>query len=330
MSVAISVIVPFYKTPLLALRICINRLLEQSFQDFELLLVDDGNGSEYDRMLLEYQNQDSRVRWIRQPQSGVSAARNNGIQQAKGEYIVFCDSDDFVENNYLHSLYHAAKDVDLVICGVKGQHFPSIDSVVDHRVFFSSPAQYNWLQYTNFTVNKIFKKSVLDANNIRFDSKVRLGEDALFLEQYFRHCKKIRCISQNLYTYVYNNVSAVHKFHLHYWDWEKQVIATQHKMFNQYPLSRDEQMFQTRWMYIKLKGAMYYYHSHKHQWKQGDGQKYLEEIFHSPFMKELLAAKHDNNPFLNRNDRLTLLAWKHLGLTGMRMIYRYTVMTKGH
>jgi len=124
MQPKISVIIPFYKTPHILLRKAINCLLEQSFDDFEILVIDDGNKEDYSYLKKEYLIKDKRIRFISQENRGVSAARNTGIINAKGEYIVFHDADDFVENNYLYSLYKHTSKADLVICGIAAQWYP--------------------------------------------------------------------------------------------------------------------------------------------------------------------------------------------------------------
>lgn len=329
MSVEISVIVPFYKTEPIKLRICIESLLKQSFKDFELLLVDDGNDEKYDLLKKEYEEKDARVHFIAQQQSGVSAARNYGIEKSSGKYIVFCDSDDYVDSGYLYSLYEAIQDSDLAICGVKGQHFPSIDSITDRRVFFSIPSQYNWIQYTNFSVNKIFKSEIIKENKLAFDSDIRLGEDALFLNQYFKYCKRIRCISENLYTYVVEQTSAVHTYYENYWDWEKQVICSQYEMFTQYPLSSMEKMFMDYWMYVKLKGSMYYYISNQSKWTaEKTEEQRLKDIFESSFMQEILNSNRKANIYFCRKDRIILNAWKMMGLRGVKVMYKATMLKK--
>ena len=98
MNDLISVIIPFYKSPLTKLRLCIESFIRQSYKNFELLIIDDGNPENIDYLKEEYEKRDARIRFIRQKNGGVSAARNHGIDIARGEYMVFCDSDDYVES----------------------------------------------------------------------------------------------------------------------------------------------------------------------------------------------------------------------------------------
>lgn len=322
MGVKVSVIVPFYKTPIIKFKTCIESFLGQSFKDFELLLVDDGNGSEYKEVCDEYGKNDDRVKVISQKNSGVSVARNAGLKNAEGEYIIFCDSDDYVDSNFLEVMYNNIQNYDLVICGVCEQHFPSNDSSVDMKVFYSTPTQYNWLQYVNFTPNKIFRKSIIKDYSIQFDSKVRLGEDALFVGEYLKHCKHVRCIKEAMYHYVINEKSAIHTYDARYWQWEKRVIELQYEMFNQYPLNKQEQAFMQRWLYIKMKSCLYYYMSNEKRKKNRN--KFMHQIIHHKYFKNIF-DDYNKNSFYGKGDKLILFVWKVLGENGIRMTHWYSM-----
>ena len=317
MNDLISVIVPFYKTPIVRLRYCIESLLKQTYENFELLLIDDGNSVKYEAIKNEYEELDSRIHFIRQENAGVSVARNNGLHHAKGKYIVFCDSDDYVESNYLHELHNAVQDCDLAICGVADQWFPVIESKVDMRVFCSLPSVYNHLQYVNFSVNKIFKADIIRRYDIQFEPSVKLGEDALFLNRYFKYCHRIHTISSNLYHYVANPHSAVHKYEPRYWEWENQVIKCQLEMFTKYPLSQYELAIMKFWMYEKLKGAFQYY--------------YFNKSNHDDcYIKEIMTSKHYNFLFnhidfakkiiFDKRKKVNLFLWKNWKMHGIKLM----------
>ena len=108
----ISIIVPVYNSEKY-LDACIDSILSQSFRDFELILVDDGSKDSSAQICDEYASQDTRVRVIHKANGGVSAARNDGLDIAKGEYITFIDSDDWVEREYLETLSNY-RDYDIV------------------------------------------------------------------------------------------------------------------------------------------------------------------------------------------------------------------------
>lgn len=114
----ISIILPTYNSAN-SLSACLNSILCQDFQDFELLLIDDGSTDHTASLCSEYEKKDSRIQYFSLPHSGVSAARNYGIAQAKGTYIAFADSDDSLKQDYLSKLHSAAvvNKSDITICG---------------------------------------------------------------------------------------------------------------------------------------------------------------------------------------------------------------------
>lgn len=113
----ISVIIPVYKVEA-DLRTCVDSVLHQSFQEFELILVDDGSPDRSGEICDEYAGKDSRIRVIHQENRGQSAARNRGMAEARGEWICFVDSDDFIHPQMLELLYQAAQeeDCDISLC----------------------------------------------------------------------------------------------------------------------------------------------------------------------------------------------------------------------
>ncbi len=321
MDEKISVIVPFYKTPIMKFRLCIESFLNQSYKNFELLLVDDGNETEYRSVCEEYAGTDNRVKYIKQKNEGVSTARNNGMNKATGDYIVFCDSDDYVDSNFLDVMYRNIQGYELVICGVCEQWFPSNDSSVDMKTFYSMPTQYNWLQYVNFTPNKIFRKSIIDDNRIKFDPDVRLGEDALFVYEYLKHCSHIRCIKNMMYHYVWNDKSAVHTYDARYWQWEQRVITLQYEMFHQFPLNNSEHEFMLRWLYIKLKACLYYYLSNEKN--STDKKKYIQEIINYKYFNNIF-ENYNSNRWFGKGDKAILFVWKLLGEKGIKLTHWYS------
>ena len=118
---SVSIIVPIYKAEQFLTQ-CVDSILKQSEQDFELILIDDGSPDQSPAMCDEYSKNDPRVRVIHKPNGGVSAARNTGLDLARGAYVVFIDSDDYVDGNYLeemlrayHNLEHSGNE--LIITG---------------------------------------------------------------------------------------------------------------------------------------------------------------------------------------------------------------------
>lgn len=210
----ISIIVPVYNTENY-LQDCIDSLVRQSYQDIEILLIDDGSTDNSLEVCREYAKKDSRVRVIHKENSGVSDARNLGLDMAKGQYISFCDSDDLVDLNLYTMLLDKMKkyDVDRIVGGYSYLYN-------DGRTLYCKPrmkdGKYEARDILELMIddgtmsgflfsgvnNSIFKKKIIDEWNIRFDSNIKYNEDSLFSFQYMLHSNSIYSI-QSISTYYY-------------------------------------------------------------------------------------------------------------------------------
>ena len=133
----ISVIVPIYKVEKY-LRRCVDSILEQSYPDFELLLIDDGSPDSCPRICDEYARRDERVRVFHKPNGGLSDARNYGLERMKGEYVSFIDSDDYVGKDYLKILMELIREYGVNVAAVTHQCVSEADGTLfvaseDHR-----------------------------------------------------------------------------------------------------------------------------------------------------------------------------------------------------
>ena len=212
----ISVIVPCYNVEK-EIDICIDSLLKQTYSDFELILIDDGSKDNTLRILYEYKVKDSRIKVISQKNSGPSVARNKGIEIASGDYIAFCDSDDYVGEQYLQHLYEKTMDeCDIVIAGF---NYVSVDGVVTkmHALDFSCDDKTYFEKYyaTSISnrlifgpINKLFKRKLLIEKGIRFDTKIKIREDGLFVFDYLKHCKTFQGVNATEYYYVQHEVNS--------------------------------------------------------------------------------------------------------------------------
>lgn len=218
-TLKISVIVPVYNVEQYLPR-CIDSILAQTFTDFELLLIDDGSQDESGRICDEYAKKDKRIRVFHSANNGASAARNIGLNYAKGKYISFIDSDDWIEptyysdffgdesldydvyfQNYIqHNPDGSIKLKDLIPCSVTNGH---VDNAI---LYLMKEVKFGWSWI------KLFKHSLIKENNIRFDENISLREDELFA---FQYCKSIKslCIRNkaNYHYYIYEN-SLTRKF----------------------------------------------------------------------------------------------------------------------
>lgn len=184
----ISIIIPVYNVEQF-LPQCLNSILAQTYQDYEVILVDDGSPDGSGVICDEYAQKDVRFRVIHKQNAGVSAARNTGIEMAKGEWVSFIDSDDFVEPDYLASFDADGNDADLVIQGLEyydhrnGSYFgkkqlKKIRLTADNILTVTADCE---LLEVGFPYGKSYRRKLLIDNNIRFDTSISFHEDHIFV-----------------------------------------------------------------------------------------------------------------------------------------------------
>lgn len=211
----ISIIVPVYKVEPY-LRKCIDSILAQTFTDFELILIDDGSPDNCGVICDEYAAKDNRVVVVHQENAGVSAARNAGLNIARGSYIGFVDSDDWIEPEMYETMLRTAKEskADVVMCGVKYTDVDgtrSIPGFSQEQVYRTSEELLKELfgvpnRFGGGVCNKLFLAEMI--NGVRFAPDVTMAEDWLYLYNAFLRCGDGVQIPQLLYAVVERHGSA--------------------------------------------------------------------------------------------------------------------------
>lgn len=217
----ITIIVPIYKAQKYV-KHCVNSILKQSYDNFELLLIEDGSPDNSLKICTRLASQDNRIRVIHKENGGVSSARNRGIVEAEGEFIFFCDADDWIEKNTLEYLYDALKTgADFSygkvtsVFGVKrtmsGPQKSATYSISEE--LFDCDAFEDLLNVIG-PWGKLYKTSIIKEKNILFDEKIAYGEDRIFLWEYLKNCNKIVAVNENVYFYSQLNAgSACNKYY---------------------------------------------------------------------------------------------------------------------
>lgn len=206
----ISIIVPVYNVEKY-LRRCLDSIVAQTFTDWECICVDDGSPDNSGKILDEYAVKDKRFVIIHKENGGVSSARNTGLNIARGEWISFCDSDDWIDKKCFEKVFVFCKsDVDIVTYGFYICDDYGYKKAYKPIVFFQNQeAEYAlW--------NKFIRKSLIDNFNIRFDENTRLGEDVLFSLECLICSRKSKNIKQCLYFYFQKPDSVMHSITLSY------------------------------------------------------------------------------------------------------------------
>lgn len=207
----ISIIVPIYNVEKY-LRKCINSILKQTYSNIEIILVDDGSRDSCPAICDEFALKDSRIRTIHKNNGGLSEARNVGLDVAKGEYIGFVDSDDYISQDMYEKLLSAMlkTKADMAVCNFtyvdafyrfmenKNSLFPVSDEVLDADEYIKRlTGRGGWYFVTAW--NKLYKRELFD------DLRYPVGkqhEDEFLIHHLVFKCQKIVCIEQSLYFYV--------------------------------------------------------------------------------------------------------------------------------
>ena len=206
----ISVIVSIYNMDRY-LNKCIESLINQSYKDYEILLVDDGSTDNSGKTCDDWETKEEKIRTIHKQNGGISSARNCGIRHAYGEWIIFPDPDDWVEPDYLKKLLDIQKqnDADLSICG----HFFS-DKIWNENAkpeIMNTEKAMEYLMYPNsfsgYAWNKLYSLDIIKKNNLSFDEELETIQDLHFNVQYFQFCNKIAYDPEPLYHYVIHDSS---------------------------------------------------------------------------------------------------------------------------
>ena len=218
MNPKVSVIVPVYNAQE-KLRRCIESILRQDFTNFELLLMDDGSKDESGKVCDEYAAKDSRIYVLHKENSGVSDTRNQAIRLARGEYLQFVDSDDWLTPEATGLLVSTMEKqgCDLVISdfyrvvGERLAHKGDIqeDGLLTRKEFaaymIENPADY----YYGVLWNKLYKKSIIEKHKLIMDKEINWCEDFLFNMEYIRHVESVYALHVPIYYYVKTKGSLV-------------------------------------------------------------------------------------------------------------------------
>ncbi|WP_410072600.1 glycosyltransferase family 2 protein [Anaerostipes sp.] len=248
-QITLSVIMPVYNGEQY-LNYSIQSVLNQTYKDYELILVDDGSTDHSLEICEKYQSKDKRIRVISQENKGISGARNAGIDIATGEYITFMDSDDVIQPKmYEIMLNHMVSDgLDLIMCGaVRTGNYNFQDAVDQYeickltkkdlyeRIFANSNVDWEYMAVWN----KIYKTEYV--RKIKFAK--RGTEDAVFNCQYFKYIQNAKLIDQKLYYWIQRKGSISHSefslrdyYVLEDYYWMNQYVEKHEREYIQYSI----------------------------------------------------------------------------------------------
>ena len=202
----VSVIVPIYKVEPY-LKKCVNSILQQTYDNLEIFLVDDGSPDDCGQMCDHFAASDKRIHVVHQKNKGLSEARNQGIAICKGSYVLLVDGDDYIEPNTIECLLKSSKDTcaDVVCCGYYREYKDNATahSLTDVRKYYGEEeiikAALQGKFFGEYAWNKLWKRELFN------DCKFPLGryfEDIATTWKLFRGCHKVTCVPDILYHYI--------------------------------------------------------------------------------------------------------------------------------
>lgn len=199
----ISIIVPIYNAEKYLSR-CIDSILAQTFTDFELLLIDDGSTDNSNKICDEYAKRNYRIKVFHKKNSGVSSARNVGLDNAIGEWICFSDSDDWMENNWLQSFMDFETE-NFIVEGYyykKGNIHEIANRLICKKCNISESIEYLYKkQNIGLLWCRAFRRSIIEDFKIRFNEDFKIREDEDFILCYMQHIKTVQLSSIIAYHY---------------------------------------------------------------------------------------------------------------------------------
>ena len=218
----VSVVIPAYNAEN-SIKECLNAVTSQTYKNIEVIVIDDGSVDDTLKIANFFSDSDGRIKVLHQSNMGPSAARNHGIKEANGNYIVFWDADDYPEPDLIESYVTAYekwsdKDISFVACGMffdnrfnkyvddKVSIFESVLGYVEGENYIinrSSAAMMAYHKLFNFVTNKCYSLELIRDKGILFDKEIKIGEDLQFNLDYLDNCSgNIGMINRALYHYV--------------------------------------------------------------------------------------------------------------------------------
>ena len=331
----VSIIVPVYKVENV-LHYCIDSILNQTYKDFELILVDDGSPDNSGKICDEYAKKDNRITVIHKENGGVSSARNCGIDAAKGKYVCFVDSDDYVNKNYLEILIKTKSEhseFDNIWCYF--QTVTDYDStggnliVDDNKNIYSvkdiMTLHEKWLDAG--PVCKLYDRKIILENGLTFDSNLSLGEDLIFNFQYLDCTNgKIFVIPKKLYSYVQvSDCSLSQKYYPNMFEIYKTINSTMHRFIVKWNCSEEQVKKYFNACFYKYDVVLKNTFSEKNKASKNDKIRYNNSIMKS---KEFVQSLNNLDCYINpaykiayrtKNCKLVLLLDKMLNKLNRRL-----------
>jgi len=263
MNPLVTIIVPVYNVEKYITK-CLDSLINQTYKNIEIILVDDGSKDNSGTICNEYANLDSRVKVIHKENGGVSSARNLGLDNASGKWITFVDGDDFIDVTMVEKMVEKRFDVDIVFTRMvkdysdgtnalyyetyleKFCHTPyDLQYIIHDKIHYEKDGKFVTDCLMGSVWRSLLNLDIINANNLRFELGVKELEDRLFIMKYLSLCKKASLVDEYLYHYVINVDSVTHKnkYRPDLFNERKYLLEKELEAINATPLSDKEKFY---------------------------------------------------------------------------------------
>lgn len=212
----ISIILPVYNADKYLKR-CLNSIRSQDYPNIEVLIIDNGSTDHSNEICQDYLSCDPRFHLFFQEERGVSNARNLGLDKAAGVYLLFIDSDDYIERNYVTKLWETISMTDktMAVCDYRQEcalttekdmaHYTALPGCYSRKAFINQVSKCPGAHYFGVLWNKIYETDLIRRKGIKFDKNLSLGEDFSFNMEYLSLVNRVKVISDKLYIYSWQN-----------------------------------------------------------------------------------------------------------------------------
>lgn len=308
MNPKVSVIVPVYNVEKY-LKKSISSILNQTLEDIEIIIINDGSTDNSYKIVKELAEYDSRIVVINKENGGVSSARNIGLRVAKGEYISFVDSDDWIDRDMIIDLYYIAKQYrcDVISCSYdinekRKVEYPLTANKLMRRedIIREIFPKIIGGNIKTFIWDKIYNREFIIKNNIEFDEEIDLFEDWVFLVSVYEYMSDFYYISKCMYHYRLNNNSLSNKYHENFYDLIINIHRRKLQFINKVKLNTSYNNLIARNNFISdLIKSINHVVINGEELTLGEKKKQLDKILLNDFNKQILIG--DINEYLDNN-----------------------------
>ena len=327
----VSIIVPIYNVEKF-LDDCVESIVKQSYDNLDIILVDDGSPDNSPKICDEWAKKDNRIKVIHKKNGGVCSARNEGIKSAKGEWISFVDADDFIEETYVEDMYNKAIETNskYVCCGYNKVYSNNVESInADGEVKELQKKDYlisllNVQTSYGFVHMKLINKELF--KNVKFNENLVVGEDALFNIELTKNIDKAVIMNKPLYNYRINLDSVVRRYDTNYVKKYTDSMETMTKYIND-NYANDETIKTNLSNYI-VYHLMLICVNYCYNPKNENKYKSLKEVCNMDIYKKAIKNSNYNNLSLSRKVTLFTIKSKLYFLTALLCKIRQSQIRK--